>query len=81
MIDGERIALREKILERLWDDANYGDKKILTFDQSRYGNVFIDFGDGTPVSIPLFCLAERMVDDEELRNQYMDISDSVREKL
>lgn len=79
--DEERIAIREQMLQRLWDDANYGDKKILTFDPQRYGNIIINLGDGEPQSIALYVFAEKMMDDDILRDAYLELSDRLRANL
>lgn len=76
--DEERIAIRENLLERLWKDASYGDGKVLTFDHERYGNIFVKFDDDVPESIPLFCFAELLMDNDELREQYIEFSDQYR---
>lgn len=80
--DGERIAIRENILQRLWDDANYGDGKVLWFDSKRYGNIIVNFGGEEGVeTIPLYRFAEILTDDDELRETYLRLSDSYRAKI
>lgn len=79
--DEERIAIREKLLERLWEDASFGDGKVLTFDHERYGNVFVQLDDDVPESMPLFCFAELLMDNDDLREQYIEISDQYRSNL
>ena len=79
--DGERMFLREQMLERLYEYANYGDKKILTFDPKRYGNLIVQFGDNKPESIPLDCLAEELADDDNLREVFLEACENARAKL